>query len=80
VIKLLLAGADCVMIASSLLKKGPAHVGTLLRGVEQWMTEREYVSVRQMKGSLSQLACPDPAAFERSNYMKALKSYTSSFA
>jgi dihydroorotate dehydrogenase (fumarate) len=80
VLKLLLAGADCIMVASSLLKKGPAHVGTLLRGVEQWMTEREYVSVAQMKGSLSQRACPDPAAFERSNYMKALKSYTSSFA
>jgi dihydroorotate dehydrogenase (fumarate) len=80
VLKLLLAGADCVMLASSLLQKGPAHVGTLLRGIEQWMTEREYVSVKQMKGSLSQSACPDPAAFERSNYMKALKSYTSPFA
>lgn len=79
-LKLLLAGADCVMIASSLLKHGPTHVGTLLRGVEQWMVEREYVSVRQMKGSLSQRACPDPAAFERSNYMKALKTYTSRFA
>jgi dihydroorotate dehydrogenase (fumarate) len=80
VLKLLLAGADCVMVASSLLKKGPAHVDTLLRGIGQWMSEREYVSVEQMKGSLSQRACPDPAAFERSNYMKALKSYTSSFA
>jgi dihydroorotate dehydrogenase (fumarate) len=80
VLKLLLAGADCVMLASSLLKKGPTHVGTLLRGIEQWMTEREYVSVEQMKGSLSQRACPDPAAFERANYMKALTSYTSGFA
>jgi dihydroorotate dehydrogenase (fumarate) len=80
VLKLLLAGADCVMIASSLLRKGPAHVGTLLRGIEQWMAEREYVSVEQMKGSLSQRACPDPAAFERANYMKALTSYTSGFA
>lgn len=80
VLKLLLAGADCVMCASSLLKHGPGHVGTLLRGVERWMNEREYESVRQMKGSLSQRACPDPAAFERSNYMKALKSYTSPFA
>jgi dihydroorotate dehydrogenase (fumarate) len=80
VLKLLLSGADCVMLASSLLKQGPPHVGTLLRGVERWMTEREYSSVKQMKGSLSQRSCPDPAAFERSNYMKALKSYTSSFA
>ncbi len=76
VLKLLLAGADCVMLASSLLRQGPAHVGTLVRGVERWLNEREYASVEQMKGSLSQQACPDPAAFERNNYMKALTSYT----
>ena len=75
-LKLLLAGADCVMLASSLLRRGPAHVGALVSGIEKWMTEREYASVEQMKGSLSQQACPDPAAFERSNYMKALTSYT----
>lgn len=76
VLKLLLAGADCVMVASSLLRKGPAHVSTLVNGVSKWMNEREYDSVEQMKGSLSQLSCPDPAAFERGNYMKALASYT----
>ena len=80
VLKLLLAGADCVMIASSLLRKGPSHVATLVAGVEAWMTERDYVSVEQMKGSLSQQACPDPAAFERSNYMKALTSYAGGHA
>ena len=76
VLKLLLAGADCAMLASSLLRQGPAHVATLVSGVETWMTERDYASVEQMKGSLSQQACPDPAAFERSNYMKALTSFT----
>jgi dihydroorotate dehydrogenase (fumarate) len=80
VLKLLLAGADCVMLASSLLVKGPAHVGTLVRGVQSWMAEREYASVEQMKGSLSQESCPDPDAFERANYMKALKSYTGQLA
>lgn len=80
VLKALLAGADCVMCASALLNHGPARVTQLLRGVEHWMIEREYESVRQLKGSLSQRACPDPAAFERSNYMKALKSYTSRYA
>ena len=79
VLKLLLAGADCVMLASSLLAKGPGHVGTLVRGVQGWMAEREYTSVAQMKGSLSQQSCPDPDAFERANYMKALQSYTSEF-
>jgi len=80
VLKLLLAGADCVMVASSLLRTGPKHVATLVSSVEKWMAEREYVSVQQMKGSLSQHACPDPAAFERANYMKALTSYTGEFA
>jgi dihydroorotate dehydrogenase (fumarate) len=47
--------------------------------VQSWMAEREYTSVAQMKGSLSQQSCPDPDAFERANYMKALKSYTSEF-
>ncbi len=76
VLKLLLAGADCAMVASSLLRKGPKHIATLVSGVEKWLTAREYASVEQMKGSLSQLSCPDPAAFERANYMKALASYT----
>ena len=75
VLKLLLAGADCVMVASSLLRNGPNHIATLVSGVEKWLTAREYESVEQMKGSLSQLSCPDPAAFERGNYMKALTSY-----
>ena len=67
------------MLASCLLTKGPDHVDTLVRGLQAWMAEREYVSVAQMKGSLSQQSCPDPDAFERANYMKALKSYTSEF-
>jgi dihydroorotate dehydrogenase (fumarate) len=79
VLKLLLAGADCVMLASSLLTRGPGHVATLVQGVRDWMAAREYESVEQMKGSLSQQSCPDPDAFERANYMKALKSYTSEF-
>jgi hypothetical protein len=28
-----------------------------------------------MKGSMSQRSCPDPTAFERANYMKALTGY-----
>ena len=79
VLKLLLAGADCVMLASSLLIKGPTHIDALVRGIAAWLSEREYTSVEQMKGSLSQQSCPDPDAFERANYMRTLQSYTSEF-
>jgi dihydroorotate dehydrogenase (fumarate) len=80
VLKLLLAGADCVMLASSLLRNGPQHVSMLLRGIESWMSARDYESVAQLRGSLSQESCPDPDAFERANYMKALMTYSSEFA
>jgi dihydroorotate dehydrogenase (fumarate) len=76
VIKVLLTGADAVMATSSLTRHGPSHVATLLAGLESWLVEKEYESVAQMKGSLSQRNSPDPAAFERANYVKAITSYT----
>jgi dihydroorotate dehydrogenase (fumarate) len=75
VLKLVLAGADAVQLMSVLMQRGALHVREILTGITQWMTEREYDSIEQMKGSLSQAHCPDPAAFERANYMKALINY-----
>ena len=72
VLKLLLAGADVTMMASSLLKQGPQHLTYVLEEVADWLNERDYDSVEQAKGSLSQQHSPDPAAFERANYMKTL--------
>jgi dihydroorotate dehydrogenase (fumarate) len=76
-LKLLLAGADVVQVASSLIQRGPYHVESLLRGMQAWLEEGEYESVAQMRGSLSQRNVPDPEAFERANYMRALVTYTS---
>lgn len=75
VVKLLLAGADVVELASALLRHGPEHLQTLRAGLTAWLAEREYDSVEQLRGSLSQAASPDPAAFERAQYMRALLSY-----
>jgi dihydroorotate dehydrogenase (fumarate) len=36
--------------------------------------------VQQMKGSMSQLNCLDPGAFERANYIKILESYEPDYA
>jgi len=78
-LKALLAGADVGMVASVLYKKGFQYVGTILQEMQAWMQQREYESVSQMRGSMSQVNCPDPAAFERGNYMKALTSFTGKF-
>jgi dihydroorotate dehydrogenase (fumarate) len=74
-IKALLAGADVGMITSVLYQKGVAQVGAILAGMQQWMEEKEYDSVEQLKGSMSLENCPDPSAFQRGNYMKTLTSY-----
>ncbi len=74
-IKLVLAGADVTMMASALYRNGPEHLRTVRAGIERWMTEREYASIEQMKGSMSQQHCPDPTAFERVNYMKTIASF-----
>ena len=75
VIKMLMAGADVTMMCSALLKNGPDHLRQVLTDLDQWMLDHEYVSVSQMKGSMSQKSVADPAAFERANYMRALNTY-----
>lgn len=75
VLKMLMAGADVTMMCSAILKHGPEHIKNVLQDMERWMTENEYVSVKQMKGSMSQKSIADPTAFERANYMKSLHSY-----
>jgi dihydroorotate dehydrogenase (fumarate) len=75
-LKLLLAGADVVQVASSFIQRGPYHAQSIVRGVAEWLERYEYASVAQARGSLSQRNVPDPEAFERANYMKALVTYT----
>jgi dihydroorotate dehydrogenase (fumarate) len=77
VIKMLMAGAKVTMLCSVLFKNGIETIGVLEKQVSEWMEQHEYESVQQMQGSMSQINCPDPSAFERAQYMKALKNYMS---
>ncbi len=73
VIKLLMVGADVTMLCSVLIRNGIGHVRIIEQGILEWMDEHEYESVQQMQGSMSQLRCADPGAFERAQYMRAVK-------
>ena len=75
-LKMLMVGADVTMLCSSLLRHGIPQITAIERELTAWLTEHEYESVSQLKGSLSQKKCPEPAAFERAQYMKALTGYT----
>ena len=75
VLKMLMAGADVTMLCSTLLARGIGHIRVIENEMGAWMEEHWYESVRQLKGSLSQMRCPDPSAFERAQYMRALTTY-----
>ncbi|MFL6284823.1 MAG: dihydroorotate dehydrogenase-like protein [Pyrinomonadaceae bacterium] len=75
VLKSLMAGASVAMMASELLQNGVERITAVLAELEEWMERNEYVSVRQMIGSMSRSNVADPTAFERANYMKMLASY-----
>jgi len=75
VLKMLMVGADVAMLCSVLLRHGIEQIRLIERGMRKWMVEHEYKSVQQMKGSMSQQNCADPAAFGRALYISTLQSY-----
>jgi len=79
VVKVLLAGANVAMTTSSVLRNGPGHAALLVDGLRDWMEARDYASVEQLTGSVSQKSVTDPAAFERANYLQALTKYSSEY-
>lgn len=75
-LKALLAGADVVHMCSRLLQDGPGSLTTVLDDMTSWLEQREYDSIAQLKGSVSQQHAIDPAAYARANYIDVLDSYT----
>jgi len=78
-IKMLLVGADVVMVASALLRNGPDYLADLIDGVRGWLEEHGYSSVEQAKGSMSQRNVANPIAFARANYAQAVTSFVSPY-
>jgi len=75
-VKAVMAGASAVQVVSRLLEDGPQRLLTIFQSMKHWMEEHDYESLEQMRGSMSLQKSPDPAAFERGNYMKILRSWT----
>ncbi len=76
VLKMVMAGADVTMLCSTIIRHGIPQIAIIERDLTAWLIEHEYESVNQLRGSLSQVKCAEPAAFERAQYMKALTGYT----
>lgn len=74
-VKYIAAGADVVMVASTLLRHGPQSLGQLRADLGDWMERRGYLSVGDLRGILAQRRVPDPSAYERANYRRVLQEY-----
>jgi dihydroorotate dehydrogenase (fumarate) len=77
VIKAIMAGADVVHLCAVLLKQGPGRLAVILDDMRRWLAQHEYDSLQQLKGSVSQQHAIDPAAYQRTNYVKLLEGYRS---
>jgi dihydroorotate dehydrogenase (fumarate) len=75
VVKAMMAGAKVAMMTSALLKNGIDYIAKVKDGLVEWMKKHDYDSIAQIQGSMSQKSVAEPAAFERANYMKVLKSF-----
>lgn len=72
-VKFLLVGANVTMLCSTLFRNGIEHIRKIEQEMAQWMEAKEYASVEQMRGSLSQAQSADPTAFSRVQYMRTVK-------
>jgi dihydroorotate dehydrogenase (fumarate) len=75
VVKAVMVGAHVTQMVSALLQHGPGYLLRVRMDLERWLEEHEFESLRQMQGSMSFLRCPDPAAYERANYIRLLQSW-----
>ena len=78
-VKLILVGADVVMMASALYHHGPEYLAVMLEGIEAWLGEHEYEAVRQASGSMSLGSVSDPQVFSRVNYLRMLATFSSPY-
>jgi dihydroorotate dehydrogenase (fumarate) len=75
-IKAVMAGAHAVQMVSALLARGPSYLAQVRAEMATWLEEHGYDSLEQAQGSMNLLACPDPEAYERANYMLILQGWS----
>ncbi len=78
-LKAVAAGANVAMMTSEILLNGIGRFAEILSEMRLWLEEREYLSIRELHGSLSQVNVAAPAAFERANYIQIVKSFAPTF-
>ncbi len=68
IIKMLLAGAACVQVISTIYTNGIDHINKMLRDVRSWMDAKGYGGLDDFRGRLSKKITCDPWVYERAQY------------
>jgi len=70
--KMILAGADCVQVVSTLYKNGIGQISKMLKELDEWMDSKNYETIDQFKGKLSRKHMKEPFAYKRAQYIDIL--------
>jgi dihydroorotate dehydrogenase (fumarate) len=68
-IKLLLSGANAIMICSVLYKNGIDYIGEICNGIKMWMENKGFDRIEQFQGQLNYSIVRDPFLYERSQFV-----------
>ncbi|TAJ06826.1 dihydroorotate dehydrogenase-like protein [Marinilabiliaceae bacterium JC017] len=69
-IKMILAGAKAVQIATTLYKNGMDQTARMLVELERWMKRKNFESIEDFRGKLNQVNAENPAGYLRLQFMK----------
>ncbi len=72
VIKMLLAGADCIQVVGALYKNKIGYIKNIISDIESWMDSKKYKSVGDFRGKLSNKKINNPFVYKRAQYVDLL--------
>jgi dihydroorotate dehydrogenase (fumarate) len=73
VIKLLLSGATCVQVVSTVYKNGLSQINSMKKELEDWMDIKNYKSIDEFRGKLSKNRLSgNPFIYKRAQYVDLL--------
>jgi dihydroorotate dehydrogenase (fumarate) len=76
VVKQILAGASAVQIVSAIYKNGIPYMQTIIEDLKSWMQKKNFTSVNDFKGKLSQTNTQNPEVYSRIQFMKYFRGFS----
>jgi dihydroorotate dehydrogenase (fumarate) len=72
VIKMVLAGAECVQMVTTVYLNQIEVISSILMEIEKWMDSRGYKTIKSFRGKLSEKNSENKLAYQRTQYMNIM--------